>query len=120
LINSITEGDFRDLVMLRALAGTEEVGRLMLLTVSQESTIDHRRVLAMSARQMGGSITRERLTWRLRELAAVTGLSVMTLRRAIASGELHARRVGRALLIGDATVHRFLGELYPGGERRRE
>jgi hypothetical protein len=50
-----------------------------------------------------------RLTWRLRELAAASGLSQVTLWKAVRAGRLRARRVGRALLIEDTEARRFLG-----------
>ena len=52
------------------------------------------------------SITR--LAWRLKDLSDATGLSVVTLRRAIHSDALRSFRVGRAVLVHDAEARRFL------------
>ncbi len=49
-----------------------------------------------------------RLSWRLAELAAASGLSIPFLRKMIAEGRLKIRRVGSAVIILDEDARAFL------------
>lgn len=49
-----------------------------------------------------------RLAWRLAELAAASGLSIHTLRKAAYSGRLKTRKVGGAVIVLDQDAQAYL------------
>jgi excisionase family DNA binding protein len=56
-----------------------------------------------------------RLSYRVADLPALTGLSSKTIRRLIAAGDLRSVRVGKAILIPHAAVEKFLDD--PGEQK---
>lgn len=49
--------------------------------------------------------------YRYKEAAGISGLSVRTIRYAVSSGELEARRCGRAVLIAEDALEEWLNGL---------
>ncbi|MBK9313101.1 MAG: hypothetical protein IPM55_02460 [Acidobacteria bacterium] len=49
-----------------------------------------------------------RLAWRLSELAAASGLSIHTLRKAAYAGRLRTRKVGGAVIVLDQDAQAYL------------
>lgn len=76
----------------------------------------------MKSKQQRATSTQSvtRLSWRLKDLAKATGLSVVTLRRAIGSDALRVFRVGRAVLVHDMEARRFLQIAEQPGSNRHE
>ncbi len=56
---------------------------------------------------LNGNVT-DRLSWRLKDLADASGLSVPMLRKAARDGRLRTRKVGAAVLVLDQDARAFL------------
>lgn len=54
------------------------------------------------------SVTCNRLSWRLNELAKASGLSVPFLRKEMSAGRLKVRKVGAAVIVLDEDARAFL------------
>ena len=50
-----------------------------------------------------------RLTWRLQEIADLTGLKYRWLFERVKTGELKAKKIGGVILVQDSDLRRFLG-----------
>jgi excisionase family DNA binding protein len=57
-----------------------------------------------------------RAAFSVAEVCARTGIGRDTLYKAIRTGELTARKIGRRMLITDSALHRFLESLPKAGE----
>lgn len=65
---------------------------------------------------MHTSVTKDRICWRLTELPAVTGLSLPYWRKMTMENKLTVRRIGRAVVVMNDDLLRFLTGLDEGTE----
>ncbi len=65
---------------------------------------------------MGNQNVTERLTWRLTELPAATGLSLSYWRKVARLGDLPTRKIGAAVVVHDEILRRYLAGAQEGDE----
>jgi excisionase family DNA binding protein len=63
------------------------------------------------------ALTPRKISYRPKEVAAVTGIGITRIREHIASGRLKSSRIGKCIVVTEESIREFLAAAASGGAR---